>query len=62
MKLKRDKYWANVNNINVLLFIAVVLDRRYEIKYVEWLVRSSYDSENTALLSSKIKVALRDLG
>ena len=31
------------------------------MKYVEWLVRSSYDSENAALLSSKIRVSLRDL-
>jgi len=61
MKLKRDKYWAIVNNINVLLFIAVVLYPRYKIKYVEWLVRSSCDSENAALLSSKIRVVLRNL-
>ena len=61
MKLKRDKYWANVNNINVLLFIVVVLNLRYKMKYVEWLVRSSYDSKNAALLSSKIRVALCDL-
>jgi len=26
MKAKYDKYWANVDNINVLLFIALVLD------------------------------------
>ena len=51
MKLKCDKYWSNVNNINVLLFIVVVFDPRYKMKYVEWLVRSSYDSENVALLS-----------
>lgn len=61
MKLKRDKYWSNVNNINVLLFIVMGLHPRYKMKYVEWLVRSSYDFENAVLLSSKIIVALRDL-
>ena len=32
MKLKRDKYWSNVNNINVLLFFVVALNPRYKMK------------------------------
>jgi len=35
MKAKYDKYWANVHNINILLFIALVLDPRYKLDYVE---------------------------
>jgi len=50
-----------VNNINVLLFIVVAPDARYKNKYVEWPVRSSDDSKNAALLSSKTRVASRDL-
>ncbi|KAJ8432087.1 hypothetical protein Cgig2_001168 [Carnegiea gigantea] len=61
MKLKRDKNWSNVNNVNVLLFIVVAPDPRYKNKHVEWPIRSSYDSRNAALLSSKIRVALHDL-
>lgn len=30
MKLKYDKYWENVDNINILLFIALVLDPRHK--------------------------------
>ena len=43
MRAKYGKYWINVDNINVLLFIALVLDPRYELDYVEWMIRTNYD-------------------
>ena len=29
MKKKYDKYWGSMDNINLMLFVAVVLDPRY---------------------------------
>ena len=28
MKLKYDKHWVNINNMNIMLFIFVILDSR----------------------------------
>jgi hypothetical protein len=36
MKAKFDKYWGRIDNVNLMLFVAVVLDPRYKIKYVEF--------------------------
>ncbi|KAL4333688.1 hypothetical protein GQ457_07G004640 [Hibiscus cannabinus] len=61
MKMKFDKYWANVNNVNVLMFIALVLDPRHKLIYVEWIVRRSYDPTNSFALCHRIKETLTSL-
>ena len=61
MKAKYDQYWAHVDNINILLFIALVLDPRHKLDYVEWLVRTNYDVESANMLFLKIKVTLRSM-
>ncbi|KAK9035076.1 hypothetical protein V6N11_077127 [Hibiscus sabdariffa] len=61
MKLKFDKYWANVNNLNVLMFISLVLDPRHKLRYVEWIVRRSYDPTNSSVLCLRIKDVLTRL-
>ncbi|KAL2904415.1 Zinc finger BED domain-containing protein RICESLEEPER 2 [Bienertia sinuspersici] len=33
MKFKFDKYWSNVSNINILMFITLILDPRNKMKY-----------------------------
>ena len=40
---KFDKYWS-LEKVNVLLYIAVVLDPRYKLKYVNFCVSQLYDS------------------
>ena len=32
MKLKSNKYWGSVDRINLMLFVAVVVDPRYKLK------------------------------
>lgn len=44
MKVKFDKYWGDFSDMNMLLFVAVVLDPRYKIKYVEFLFKKYYNS------------------
>ncbi|XP_060210588.1 zinc finger BED domain-containing protein RICESLEEPER 2-like [Lycium barbarum] len=43
MKLKFDKYWGDFEDMNMLLFVAIVLDPRYKIKYVKFLFNNFYD-------------------
>ena len=32
--MKYKKYWGNIEKMNLLLFVAIVLDPRYKIKYI----------------------------
>ncbi|KAK8556632.1 hypothetical protein V6N12_003029 [Hibiscus sabdariffa] len=61
MKLKFDEYWANVNNLNVLVFISLILDPRHKLRYVEWIIRRSYDPTNAFVLCQRIKDVLKKL-
>ncbi|KAL4383115.1 hypothetical protein GQ457_15G011700 [Hibiscus cannabinus] len=53
--LKFEKYWKNVNNVNVLTFIALLLDPRHKLRYVEWIIRRSYDPSYSYDLCHQIK-------
>ncbi|CAL1379180.1 unnamed protein product [Linum trigynum] len=46
MKAKHDKYWGSFDNINPLLFIAVVLDPRYKLEYVCFVLDEVYGIEH----------------
>ncbi|KAL4362084.1 hypothetical protein GQ457_04G026780 [Hibiscus cannabinus] len=61
MKMNFDKYWSNINNVNVLMFIALVLDPRHKLRYVEWIVCRSYDPSNSFALCYRIKETLTSL-
>ncbi|KAK8506246.1 hypothetical protein V6N12_019939 [Hibiscus sabdariffa] len=61
MKLKFDKYWANVNHLNVLMFISLVLDPRHKLRYAEWITHRSYDPTNAFVLCQRIKDVLKKL-
>lgn len=61
MKEKYDKYWGTVENINPLLFLAVVLDPRYKIKYLRYCFESVYDSETVARIIVKVESVLQQL-
>lgn len=61
MKRKHDKYWENVDNINLMLYIAVVLDPRRKMQYVKWAVDDQYDFEKSSELLNKITTTLTSL-
>jgi Domain of unknown function (DUF4413) len=42
MKGKFEKCWENPCNLNMLLYIAVVLDARYKLKYVKFWLKQMY--------------------
>ncbi|KAK6934961.1 hAT-like transposase, RNase-H fold [Dillenia turbinata] len=56
MKRKHDKYWGNIDVINIFLFITVVFDPRFKLNYVNWVIEHSYDVNNVVLLKSKVQV------
>ncbi|KAG8371764.1 hypothetical protein BUALT_Bualt13G0122200 [Buddleja alternifolia] len=47
MKEKFNKYWGNIDNINWLLFIAILLDPRYKLKYVNFGFATIYEGDGS---------------
>lgn len=61
MKLKFDKYWENIEkpeNLNMLLFTAIVLDPRYKMRYVNFILSKSYGPLLGKLKSDKVRGVL----
>lgn len=44
MKAKFDKYWGDMENMYLVIFVARVIDPRYKMKYVSLFIRESYGS------------------
>ncbi|XP_070048899.1 zinc finger BED domain-containing protein RICESLEEPER 2-like [Nicotiana tomentosiformis] len=61
MKGKFDKYWGMFENLNMLLFIVVVLDPRYKMKYVNFILSISYNPLVRKLKSDQVTGALTHL-
>nr|XP_023897923.1 zinc finger BED domain-containing protein RICESLEEPER 2-like [Quercus suber] len=61
MKLKYDKYWGSVDRINPMLFVAVVVDPRYKLKYVRFWFKQWYDKEKADELGLRVREALNRL-
>ena len=61
MKRKYDKYWGSIDNINLVLFDAVVLDPRYRLKYVKFLFKEWYEKDKGDAMCSKVRDALKRL-
>ncbi|KAJ9561442.1 hypothetical protein OSB04_006602 [Centaurea solstitialis] len=61
MKAKFDKYWGDPDKINPMLFLAVVLDPRYKMKYLKFLFECLYDSTTIAKISMKVEQILNEL-
>ncbi|CAN1320298.1 Zinc finger BED domain-containing protein RICESLEEPER 2 [Linum perenne] len=58
MKLKNDKYWGNIENMNHLLFITVVLDPRYKLRYVKFGLELVYEKQKVQELLMRVNVSL----
>ena len=46
MKSKYDKYWGHLDNINLMLFVAIVLDPRYKLDALEFWLNDNYKAED----------------
>ncbi|WOG82388.1 hypothetical protein DCAR_0101552 [Daucus carota subsp. sativus] len=63
MKEKYDKYWDNIDNVNFLLHVAVLLDPRKKMQYVEFTFAQIYaeDREKQILMKEKVKNTIEAL-
>ncbi|WOG86528.1 hypothetical protein DCAR_0205739 [Daucus carota subsp. sativus] len=61
MKLKCDKYWGNIEKQNMLLYVAVVLDPRYKLKFMTCCLRKLYDETEVSAISSSLNTCLSKL-
>ncbi|XP_074290537.1 zinc finger BED domain-containing protein RICESLEEPER 2-like [Silene latifolia] len=55
MKVKYDKYWGKIENLNLLLFVSLILDPRWKMSCVEWMVKKAFGNEKGGLLALNIK-------
>ncbi|VFQ63012.1 unnamed protein product [Cuscuta campestris] len=58
---KYDKYWGDVEKMNMLLYIAAVLDPRYKFDYVEFCFKKMYSQEVAKELLTKVKSTMDEL-
>ncbi|CAI0401485.1 unnamed protein product [Linum tenue] len=61
MKSKFIKYWVNVQNLNPLLYVAVVLDPRYKLKYVKFSFEDLYDENHAGQLTDNVEKVMNRL-
>lgn len=58
MKIKFNKYFGNVNNINLTWFIACILDPRHKMEYVKWMINKVYDGNRVETLRDRVTKSL----
>ena len=61
MRKKYDKYWENIKNINFLLYVAVVLDPRYKLRYIMFSFKQVYENSKAEELTTMVKATLTKL-
>ena len=61
MKAKFDKYWGDPTKMNLLIFIANVLDPRYKLEYMEFFLNEIYGDSIGGSLFNNIKSGLQEL-
>ncbi|XP_056688615.1 zinc finger BED domain-containing protein RICESLEEPER 2 [Spinacia oleracea] len=61
MKEKYEKYWGDPEKINLMIFVAVVLDPRYKFDYVEWMLTEIYDVITASIWARNVKDILSAL-
>ena len=58
MKIKYEKHWGNIERMNLLLFVAVVLDPRYKIKYIVYWFNKWYAKPKAESMVEKVRGAI----
>lgn len=58
MKVKYDKYWVDVENINPLLFVASLLDPCYKMAGLEYWFWLSFGAKKAKRIDSQLKWVL----
>ena len=58
MKNKFEKYWGNFDNMNCLLYVGLVLDPRYKLRYLEYCFGTLYENQKDIDMAGRVKVVL----
>ena len=58
MKNKFEKYWGNFDNMNRLLYVGLVLDPRYKLRYLEYCFGTLYENQKATDMAERVKVVL----
>ncbi|KAL4566910.1 hypothetical protein LXL04_031036 [Taraxacum kok-saghyz] len=61
MKTKFDKYWGCVEKQNVLLYVAIVLDPRYKMRFVTLCLNKLYSSKEVETITTSMNSSLLKL-
>ncbi|KAJ0681130.1 putative HAT dimerization domain, ribonuclease H-like superfamily, hAT-like transposase, RNase-H [Helianthus annuus] len=63
MKAKYEKYWENLANMNLLLYVALVLDPRNKMHYLNYFLELLHgeDSKEGKKIEDKVEKALVEL-
>ena len=61
MRHKFNKYWGSLQSTNLMLFVAVVLDPRYKLKYLKVKYTEHYGEELAENLVKKVINALNEM-
>nr|XP_021851849.1 zinc finger BED domain-containing protein RICESLEEPER 1-like [Spinacia oleracea] len=58
MKKKHAKYWENLDDVNLLLYVAVILDPMRKMEYTKWEINQIYDVDKAECLRAKVTQTL----
>ena len=61
MKIKFDKYWDTLEKHNKLMYVVIVLDPRFKLKYVEYCFHKIYSDEIVKSIMTFIRNCLKKL-
>ncbi|XP_057965406.1 zinc finger BED domain-containing protein RICESLEEPER 2-like [Malania oleifera] len=55
MKYKHNKYWENIDKMNMLIFVASVLDPRRKLGFVQYALSTMYEGDKGLLVGKKVQ-------
>ncbi|KAL0536304.1 hypothetical protein IC582_025248 [Cucumis melo] len=58
MKTKFDKYWGSLEKMNKLMFVAMVIDHRYKLKYLTYCLFNVYERDVVKDVVESVKIYL----
>ncbi|KAL0329120.1 UNVERIFIED_CONTAM: Zinc finger BED domain-containing protein RICESLEEPER 2 [Sesamum radiatum] len=61
MKAKFDKYWGNIEKMNMMLYVAVMLDPRHKFFYLRYVFKNVHGPEMGEKMGDLAKSALYDV-
>ncbi|OMO81497.1 hypothetical protein COLO4_23555 [Corchorus olitorius] len=61
MKAKYDKYWGEIDKMNMIIYVAAILDPRKKLVFVEFCIRRMYYEDEASSLLKKVNEALNEI-